>query len=156
MGYGQQPMPPPGFGGRKWFPSMPNGPVLKGHVTAARPPFPPGQGFPPMMPPGGPPFPPGGMPPPGMNGPGFGGMSLLFLSTSRKPTIRIRISGAPPFPPNGGPPGGVAIPPFPPGQNSNFGLPPGASASPPNPNPGQPVAPTIHPDRLRMLNTGKP
>ena len=80
MGYGQQPMPPPGFGGREWFPSITYGPVLKRHAAAARPPFPPGQGFPPMMPPGGPPFPPGGMPPPGMNGPGFGGMSLPFLS----------------------------------------------------------------------------
>lgn len=35
-----------------------------------RPPFPPGPGFPPMMPPGAPPFPPNGMPPPGMPPPG--------------------------------------------------------------------------------------
>lgn len=40
----------------------------------ARPPFPPGPGAPPMMPPGAPPFPPNGMPPPGMGPPGgFGG-----------------------------------------------------------------------------------
>jgi len=121
MGYGQQPMPPPGFGG-------------------PRPPFPPGQGFPPMMPPGGPPFPPGG---PGMNGP------------------PASFGGAPPFPPNGGPPG-IAIPPFPSGQSSNFpppgfnGPPPGANTLPTNANPSQPVPPTIHPDRLRMLNAGKP
>ncbi|KJA29861.1 hypothetical protein HYPSUDRAFT_81491 [Hypholoma sublateritium FD-334 SS-4] len=119
-----QPMPPPGFGG-------------------PRPPFPPGPGFPPMMPPGGPPFPPNNMPP-GMNGPPAG-------------------FGAPPFPPNG-PPGGM-LPPFPPsnGPPGNFNPPPGmgfngpppshAAASPPS-NPSQPVAPSIHPDRLRMLGTG--
>ena len=84
MGYGQQPMPPPGFGGRKCFPSITIGPILKKKRGTARPPFPPGQGFPPMMPPGGPPFPPGGMPPPGMNGPGFGSMSLSSNQKSGK------------------------------------------------------------------------
>lgn len=52
--------------------------------ATARPPFPPGPGFPPMMPPGGPPFPPGGMPPPGMGPPGgFPGGTFLSIAALR-------------------------------------------------------------------------
>ncbi|PPQ77703.1 hypothetical protein CVT25_011138 [Psilocybe cyanescens] len=141
IGYGQQPMPPPGFG-------------------APRPPFPPGQGFPPMMPPGGPPFPPGGMPP-GMNGPpgGFGGTSSILNRKNQLMQIEL---GPPPFPPSGGPPGGMGAPPFPPnGQagnfppsGGNFNGPPGSQNSPPSNGNAAPVAPSIHPDRLRMLNSG--
>ncbi|KAF8351579.1 U1 zinc finger-domain-containing protein [Amanita rubescens] len=108
------------------------------------PPFPPGPGFPPMMPP---PFPPNGPigargmgpPPPG----GFPG-------------------GPPPFPPNG-PPGGN-LPPFPP-QNagaappSNFPPPGGNTNTPPNgplPSGGPPSSgPSIHPDRLKMMSSGR-
>jgi U1 small nuclear ribonucleoprotein C len=60
------------------------------------------------------------------------------------------IIGAPPFPPNG--PNGGGMPPFPP--RGNFG-PPGGS-----PPPGQGDGPNgvpggIHPDRLRMMASGR-
>lgn len=111
-----------------------------------------------MMPPGAPPFPPSNVPP-GMNGPpaGFGELPLYI---NRERTITI-FQGAPPFPPNG-PPGGM-LPPFPPsgGPPGNFNPPPGIgfNGPPPNaatspPNNSQPVAPSIHPDRLRMLGAG--
>ncbi len=65
-------LPPPGFGGPMPPPGF-NGTYLTYAACAlfkvkceGRPPFPPGPGFPPMMPPGAPPFPPNGMPPPGM------------------------------------------------------------------------------------------
>ncbi|RXW25239.1 hypothetical protein EST38_g595 [Candolleomyces aberdarensis] len=138
FGFGPQhlanPPNPPGFGG----PSMGfGGPMPPGGFGGARPPFPPGPGFPPMIP-GGPPFPPGGMPPPGA-------------------------FGAPPFPPNGPPGGGPPFPPnasappnpsgnFPP-MGGNFDGPPPSQNAPPNPGSGNP--PSIHPDRLRMMGATK-
>ena len=108
-----------------------------------------------MMPPGAPPFPPNSMPPPGMGPPagGFGG-------------------GFPPFPPGGGPPSG-AMPPFAPknlaatslqmdrGPNMDNSREDhvavranGADDSSSSFAPSQPVPPTIHPDRLRMMGSG--
>jgi len=136
FGFGPQHLgaPPPPFGG------LPFGPPPPGF--GGRPPVPPGPpfpgpGFPPMMPPGAPPFPPNGVPP----GMGF----------------------PPPFPP---PPGGTMPPfatqslaaPMDPGSNmDNVGDPNGAAnSSYPQPDSSypQPVAPSIHPDRLRMMGNG--
>jgi len=121
-----QPMPPPGFG--------------------VRGPFLPGPGFPP----GAPPFPPQGMPPPGM-GPPAGGFGGGFGG-----------GAFPPFPPGGGPP---SMPPFPP--NNLAPISPGSNMDTPgkgangdtngaNSSSSQPVPPTIHPDRLRMMGSGRP
>ncbi|KAH8830363.1 U1 zinc finger-domain-containing protein [Flagelloscypha sp. PMI_526] len=99
-------------------------------------------GFPPFPPGGAPPFPPGGM----MGGPppfppnGFPGGPPPFPPNGPMP----------PFPPNAGPPGApMAMPPFPPngGPPGNFSGPP-ANDQPPPPGAG----PTVHPDRLRMMN----
>jgi len=115
-----------------------------------------------MMPLGAPPFPPNSMlPPPGMGPPGgFGGGAF------------------PPFPPGGGPPSGI-MPPFPPknlpptslqmdrGSNMDTsrednvavranGDTNGADNSNSSYPPSQPVPPTIHPDRLRMMGSGRP
>ncbi|KAG5341947.1 hypothetical protein C0989_006790 [Termitomyces sp. Mn162] len=141
------PVPPPGFGGRESI-------LLSISYTLvdtpiARPPFPPGPGFPPMMPPGGPPFPPNGGPP-GAAPPGFGGPPPFPPNAAP--------SGAAPFPPNGGPPG--SFPPPPPGAlmggpggPSVPGGPPPSQAPPQNGSaPPAGSGPSIHPDRLRMLN----
>lgn len=106
-----------------------------------------------MMPPGAPPFPPNSMPPPGMGPPagGFGGGGFG--------------GSYPPFPPPNG-----TMPPFAPknlaptslqmdrGPNSREddvavranGDANGADDS----SSSQPVPPTIHPDRLRMMGSG--
>ncbi|KAF8204705.1 U1 small nuclear ribonucleoprotein C [Pholiota molesta] len=131
FGFGPQHLggPPPGFGA----PPMGYG---------GQPMPPPGFGgrFPPMMPPGAPPFPPNNMPP-GMGGPPAGfGTSSRYIYRTVQPTSR---SGAPPFPPNG-PPGGM-------NEFRWTFSPQNASSAPPNSNPSQPVPPTIHPDRLRMM-----
>lgn len=120
-----------------------------------------------MMPPGAPPFPPNGMPPPGMGPPGMGPPGMGPPAGS--------FGGAfPPFPPGGGPLGGT-MPPFAPknlaatslqtdrGSNmdnsregdvalrANGDANGDSSSSYP---PSQPVPPTIHPDRLRMMGSG--
>ncbi|KAG6869335.1 hypothetical protein C0993_000088 [Termitomyces sp. T159_Od127] len=144
FGFGPQHLvgPPPGYGG------PPAG--FGGPMPPPRPPFPPGPGFPPMMPPGGPPFPPNGGAP-GAPPPGFGGPPPF-------PPSAVPPGGAPPFPPNGGPSGG-----FPP-PGALMGGPtggPGAPTGPPLPqgslqNGSAPLpagaGPSIHPDRLRMMN----
>jgi U1 small nuclear ribonucleoprotein C len=105
-----------------------------------------------MMPPGAPPFPPNGMPPPGLGPPpgGYGGGSF------------------PPFPPPSG-----AMPPFAPknlaatslqmdrGSNMDNSMEDnvavranGADDSTSSYPSSQPVPPTIHPDRLRMMGSG--
>ncbi|KAG6895415.1 hypothetical protein C0992_001377 [Termitomyces sp. T32_za158] len=158
FGFGPQHLvgPPPGYGGP---PAGFGGPMPPGgrefapasvsqtltNTSIARPPFPPGPGFPPMMPPGAPPFPPNGGPP-GAPPPGFG--------------------GPPPFPPNSAPPGGA--PPFPPNGGPGGFPPPGSLVGGPTGGPGGPPpqaqlqngsahlpagsGPSIHPDRLRMMN----
>ncbi|KNZ74821.1 U1 small nuclear ribonucleoprotein C [Termitomyces sp. J132] len=148
FGFGPQHLvgPPPGYGGP---PAGFGGPVPPPGFGGPRPPFPPGPGFPPMMPPGGPPFPPNGGPP-GAPPPGFGGPPP-FPPNAAPP-------GAPPFPPNGGPPG--SFPPPPPGAlmggpggPSVPGGPPPSQAPPQNGSaPPAGSGPSIHPDRLRMLN----
>jgi U1 small nuclear ribonucleoprotein C len=137
--------PPPGFGGRKYISQSER--IRVNSHNVAGPPGPPfsGPGYPLMMPPGVPPFPPNGVPP----GMGF----------------------PPPFPP---PPGGT-MPPFAPqnlaptslqmdrGSNmdisregdiavrTNGDANGDSSSSYPT---SQPVPPTIHPDRLRMMGNG--
>ena len=113
-----------------------------------------------MMPPGAPPFPPNGMPPPGLGPPpgGFGG--------------GLGGGNFPPFPPPSG-----AMPPFAPknlaatslqmDRGSNMdnsrednvavranGDANGADDSTSSYPSSQPVPPTIHPDRLRMMGSG--
>ncbi|TFK55507.1 zf-U1-domain-containing protein [Heliocybe sulcata] len=127
---------PPGFGGRTLQITLVRLPMLS---CSARPPFPPGPGFPPMGGPGAPPFPPS-MPP------GMGGGPPSF-----PPNGQGAPGGPPPFPPNfqspppgQGPPGGnFNAPPFN-GSGQSQG-PPSASNLPPGPG-------GIHPDRLRMMN----
>ena len=152
-GFGGPPMafgpPPPGFGARKYSSLLLSGRIyVNGHNVGPGPPgppFPPGHGYPSMMPPGVPPFPPNGVPPPGVP-PGI---------------------GFPPhhFPP---PPAGT-MPPFAP-QNlprTSIQMDRGstmdslregdvavrANGDANGDSTSQPVPPTIHPDRLRMMGS---
>lgn len=131
-------------------------------LSAARPPFPPGPGFPPaMMPPGpgGPPFPPppGMMPPPGM-GPPPGGFrkdseqhTTLHVSHNLTTAMGMPPPVMPPFPPNGSNSGQPMPPPgFGQGPPRDFsGPPPSSDQVPPSGLPGG-----MHPDRLRMMGSG--
>jgi U1 small nuclear ribonucleoprotein C len=79
--------------------------------------------------------------------------------------LLLTISGPPPFLPGQGPPGagmppmptGGAAPNFPLNTPPNFnGAPPGMNPnSTPPPNASAGGGPSIHPDRLRMMNSGR-
>lgn len=156
MGFGG-PMPPPGFGGRESHTIATLSSSYK-ITPLARPPFPPGPGgF--AMPPGAPPFPPNGA----VAG-GPPGKHLSPIGTHENLTYLFPNSGGPSFPPNGGPPfppGGMNIPPGFSAAGAVFsGPPPPSQGAPPNssnngPPPANGAAPTIHPDRLRMMSSNR-